>query len=72
MSLIKKSVTISGHATSVTMEPEFWDVLTRIAKARGLSVSALIREVDASTSHNPNRNLSSALRVFILTSVTGS
>ena len=72
MTLIKKSVTISGHATSVTMEPEFWDVLHRLAESRNMSVAALIREVDASTSHSPKRNLSSALRVYILTSVTGS
>lgn len=58
----KRSVTIAGHATSVSMEDAFWTRLNAIAKARGVSVSALVREVDETRSGN----LSSALRVFVL------
>lgn len=60
--LSKRSVSIAGHATSVSMEDAFWVRLTAIAKARGVSVSRLIRDVDATR----EGNLSSALRVFVL------
>jgi predicted DNA-binding ribbon-helix-helix protein len=60
--LRKRSVSIAGHATSVSMEDAFWVRLTAIAKARGVSVSRLIRGVDATR----EGNLSSALRVFVL------
>ena len=60
--LRKRSVSIAGHATSVSMEDAFWDRLGAIADARGVSVSALIRDVDETRTGN----LSSALRVFVL------
>lgn len=63
----KHSVSIAGHATSVSLEAEFWDALTEIARDRGLSVNALIEEVDSSAAGN----LSSALRVFVLNAVRG-
>jgi predicted DNA-binding ribbon-helix-helix protein len=60
---IKRSVNISGHATSITLEQEFWSVLKDIAARRGLSVNALIADID----QNKNRdNLSSAIRIYIL------
>ena len=59
----KRSVLIAGHATSVSLEPEFWDELRQMAEARGLSLNALIAEVDAGRGA---RNLSSALRVHAL------
>jgi predicted DNA-binding ribbon-helix-helix protein len=62
----KRSVLVAGHATSVSLEPEFWDELRRIAAARGLSLSALIAEIDA---RRGPRNLSSALRVHVLIAV---
>ncbi len=62
----KRSVLIAGHASSVSMETEFWDVLKRLAAARHLSLNALISEIDST---RQSRNLSSALRVFVLTSV---
>jgi len=62
--IVKRSVVISGHATSVTLEAAFWVRLKIIAKTRSTSVSALIAEIDA---ENKGRcNLSSALRVYIL------
>lgn len=65
-SQIKRSVVIAGHATSVSLEPEFWDTLKKIAIADGLSVAALIRQVDGNLIPSDHRNLSSALRVYIL------
>ncbi len=58
----KRSVTIAGHRTSVTLEEPFWQSLHEIAEAQGKSVNALIAEIDTDQSGN----LSSALRVFIL------
>ena len=64
--IIKRSVVIAGHATSVSLEPEFWNVLKDIADSDGLSVAALIRQVDRNLPPSDHRNLSSAVRVFIL------
>jgi len=60
--LKKRSILIAGHATSVTMEPEFWDALKDIADARGLSINQLVAEIDLGR----DGNLSSAIRVFVL------
>jgi predicted DNA-binding ribbon-helix-helix protein len=57
----KRSVVIAGHATSLTLEEEFWRDLLRVAQARGLSVNALVAAIDAER----GGNLSSALRLFI-------
>lgn len=59
---VKRSLKIAGHATSVTLEPEFWDCLKEVAAARGLSINQLATEIDAVR----RGNLSSALRVFVL------
>ena len=64
--IIKRSVVIAGHATSVTLEPEFWEVLREIAVADGISVAALIRQIDEDLASSQRKNLSSAIRVFIL------
>ncbi len=58
----KRTVTVSGHVTSVSLEEAFWDVLKEIAASRDLSINNLVSEVDATRSGN----LSSALRVFVL------
>lgn len=58
----KRSVLISGHPTSVSLEEEFWDALKEVARRRNLSVNALIEAIDAERSGN----LSSAIRVHIL------
>ena len=65
MGVAKRSVIVAGHRTSVSLETEFWDELTDIAKARDLSLNALVGEVDATR----DGNLSSALRVFVLRAV---
>ena len=64
--IIKRSVVIAGHATSVTLEPEFWEVLREIAFGDGISVAALIRQIDEDLVSSQRQNLSSAIRVFIL------
>ena len=62
MSVRKYSVMIAGHRTSVSLEPEFWNELKRIAEKRGETVSSLITRVDETRSGN----LSSALRILVL------
>ena len=62
MSLKRRSVVIDGHRTSVSIEPEFWDVLTGLAKGQGRGVNALIAEIDRAR----DGNLSSAIRVYVL------
>lgn len=59
---MKHSVLIAGHATSITLEPEFWDALKEIAALDGKSLNALVETVDATRTGN----LSSALRLFVL------
>lgn len=58
----KRSVLIEGHATSLSLEAEFWSALQEIARRRGLSLNRLVASVDAKRAGN----LSSALRVFVL------
>ena len=58
----KHSLVIAGHATSVSLEQEFWDMLKEIAEKRGIALAALIAEVDAAR----EENLSSALRLLVL------
>ncbi len=45
--LSKRSLLLAGHATSLALEPDFWAVLERMAKARSLSLPALLVEIDA-------------------------
>ena len=63
MSELKRSLTIAGHSTSLSLEPEFWDALKLAAVGEGKSVAALVGEIDAGRA---GRNLSSAIRVWIL------
>ncbi|MBD8906007.1 DNA-binding protein [Methylorubrum zatmanii] len=64
--IAKRSVMIAGHRTSVSLEAEFWSALQEIARVRGQSVQALIGAIDA---ERDERNLSSAIRVFVLSAV---
>ena len=63
---VKRSVTIAGHATSISLEPIFWRALEAQAAARNLPLNALIAEVDALriVSDDPP-NLASALRTWL-------
>lgn len=60
--LKKRSVTIAGHRTSISLEDAFWSALQRIARKRGLTLAALVSEIDGAR----GGNLSSALRVYVL------
>ena len=60
---IKRSVTIAGHRTSLSLEPEFWDALNQLAETRSLPLAALVAAIDEARGKT---NLSSALRVEIL------
>lgn len=62
--IAKRSVTIAGHKTSVSLEGAFWQALQEIAQARGTSVTGLINQV--ANAPGTASNLSSALRVFVL------
>ena len=67
-SIVKRSVRIAGHATSVSLEAAFWQGLHDIAAARGISVTALLTAIDAGR----DGNLSSAVRLFVLDSARRS
>jgi predicted DNA-binding ribbon-helix-helix protein len=70
---VKRSISISGHRTSLALEPEFWAVLDAAAEQRGIAFAALIREVDeARATADPDQPLSSACRVFALVEVQAS
>ena len=64
---VKRSLTIVGPRTSLSLEAAFWRRLEAVAAARRLSLSALVAEVDAGRGE---ANLSSALRVFALESAS--
>ncbi len=66
--VIKRSLMIAGHRTSVSVETPFWLELKRLAEGRGISVAALIGEIDRD---RKRRNLSSAIRVFVLREALG-
>lgn len=65
--LVKRSLSLSGHRTSIALEQDFWDELDRIAEQRALSRAALITQVDAT--RPPGSNLASALRILVLEDV---
>ncbi len=58
----KRSVVISGHRTSISLENIFWESLRSIATDQGLSVNQLVTEID----RHRTGNLSSAIRTFVL------
>jgi predicted DNA-binding ribbon-helix-helix protein len=60
--LRKRSVLVAGHKTSVSLEAAFWDELRAVARARNLSLNALIAEIDRAR----EGNLSSAIRLYVL------
>ena len=60
----KRSLTLNGHKTSVTLEDRFWRAVRTIAKNKNISVSALVTEID---SHRDlNSSLASTIRDFVL------
>lgn len=64
--VIKRSLVIAGHRTSISLEEAFWRELKALAKRRAQSINALVAEIDA---RRGEANLSSAIRVFLFESV---
>ena len=60
--LIKKSITIKEHRTSLSLEKEFWNALKIISKERKYSVETLITKIDS----NRKTSLASSIRVYLL------
>jgi predicted DNA-binding ribbon-helix-helix protein len=61
--VVKRSIVIAGHKTSVSLEDAFWKGLKEIAAGRNLSLSELVASIDTGRDHG---NLSSAIRLFVL------
>ena len=61
--VVKRSIVIAGHKTSVSLEDAFWKALKEIAIARGLTLSGFVTSIDEERQHC---NLSSCLRLFVL------
>jgi predicted DNA-binding ribbon-helix-helix protein len=61
--VIKRSIVIAGHKTSVSLEDAFWQGLKEIADERSMTLSDLVSSIDTDRRHG---NLSSAIRLFVL------
>lgn len=61
--VVKRSIVIAGHKTSVSLEDAFWQGLKQIASGRGMTLSDLVATIDHDRSQG---NLSSAIRLFVL------
>lgn len=63
---VKRSVLIAGHATSISLEPVFWEALRAAAAAEGLPLNALVARIDAARIEVADPpNLASAIRVWL-------
>ena len=61
--VVKRSIIIGGHKTSVSLEDAFWSDLKEIAHSRGATVSQLVAQIDDTRQQG---NLSSAIRLYVL------
>jgi predicted DNA-binding ribbon-helix-helix protein len=61
--VVKRSIVIAGHKTSVSLEDAFWKGLKEIAAGRGVTLSDLVSTIDTERRHG---NLSSGIRLFVL------
>lgn len=64
MPLIKRSLSLHGHRTSLALEPDFWQIIDGASAFRNISLARLIAEID--DSRDPNEALSSSVRVWAL------
>lgn len=60
--VVKRSIVISGHRTSVSLEDDFWNGLKQIGRENKMTLSGLVADIDVRRLHN---NLSSAIRIFV-------
>ena len=63
--VVKRSIVLAGHKTSVSLEDAFWKGLKEIAGGRNMTLSDLVAAIDTERQHG---NLSSAIRLFVLSS----
>lgn len=65
---IKRSLSIAGHRTSISLEPAFWESLQRAATDQGVSLAALVRQIDEArtAADDGDSGLSSCIRVYLL------
>ena len=61
--VVKRSIVVSGHKTSVSLEDAFWTCMKEISTSRDMTISELITEIDKERHEG---NLSSAIRLFVL------
>ena len=61
--VIKRSIVVGGHKTSVSLEDDFWDALRLIARGHRVTLSELVGSIDSQRQHG---NLSSSVRLFVL------
>ncbi len=61
--IAKRSLVIAGHGTSISLEEPFWAAMKQLAQQRGISLAALVAEIDA---QRQGGNLSSAIRLHVL------
>lgn len=61
--VVKRSIVVAGHKTSVSLEEEFWNSMKEISSARDITLSDLVSEIDKSRRQG---NLSSAIRLYVL------
>jgi predicted DNA-binding ribbon-helix-helix protein len=61
--VVKRSIIIGGHKTSVSLEDAFWSDLKEIAHSQGATVSTLVTQIDDTRQQG---NLSSAIRLYVL------
>ena len=62
-SLVKRSIVVRGHKTSVSLEDPFWIAIKEVASFKSLTTSELVSQIDTDRKHS---NLSSAIRLFVL------
>ncbi len=67
--VVKRSIVIAGHKTSVSLEDAFWEALKEIAASRRLTLSDLVATIDSARTQG---NLSSAIRLFVLDHYRGA
>jgi len=69
---VKRSVTIAGHQTSITLEPLFWDLLINASEGRGLPINALIAQIDlARMDSDEPPGLATAIRLWLVNDLLG-
>lgn len=69
MPLVKRSLSLAGHRTSLSLEPEFWDEVEQAAADNGQSLAGLIGEIDAMRGDEP---LASSVRIWVLKRLKGA